>query len=399
MENLTDPSAIMAQPARLRRAATVASLGGLVTVIGVVTGDLTLYEAVLAGVAASVTALSMLFIAPRLWRYGRRMLGNQSAKHPGRSPAMSLQVQKQAMARLQEAAQTWTTHLGTAQAQQRQAIEQMLAGFERILKELDSIVENRSGTQQQGTEEGAAVLAHCEEELKALIEGFDGFVKTREEIVGAMRSLAGSSDSLKQMAEDVGKLSRQTALLSINASIEAARAGTNGRGFAIVASEVRRLSAESGTTGTRIGETVACFAGSAHTALERATHQSKRDGIVIQSSGQTIERVVGQVGSVVEGLNKRASELNERGHQVRAQVEQLMVAFQFQDRVQQITDQVRASILSSVDALGHSLAHGEVPSAEAWQALLSMGYTTSEQRVLTTDSPVAASETTETTFF
>lgn len=392
-------SAIMAQPARLRRAAFVASLSGLVAVTGSVAGDWVLYESALAGLAAAVVALGMLSLAPKLWQGGRWMQSNQSAAHPGRSPAMSLQVHEQTIARLQEAAQTWTSHLGTAQAQQRQAIEQMLAGFERILQELDSIVETRSGNRQQDTDQGTAVLARCEEDLRRLTEGFEDFVNAREEMMGAMRSLAGSSDSLKQMGEDVGKLSRQTALLSINASIEAARAGTNGRGFAIVAAEVRRLSAQSGVTGTRIGETVASFAGSAQTALERATQQAKRDGLVIQSSGQTIERVVGQVDSVVNGLNLRARELSERGQHVRVQVEQLMVAFQFQDRVQQITDQVCASILSSVDALGHSLAQGEVPSAEAWQALLSEGYTTSEQRVLTADEPAAASQSTETTFF
>lgn len=401
---------MMAWTRRHKRAASGAGLCAVLAAAGAAAGGWATHEALGAALAAAVAAVGALRVTPSLWPAGRGTPTGETAVAPtSYAQALSPQVQAEAMARLQEAAHTWTTHLGTAQGQLREAIEQMLAGFGDILEQLDAIVEPQTGTGQQGMERSAAVLAHCEEDLRRLMEGFDGFVRTREEMMGSMRSLAGSSSSLQQMAEDVGKLARQTNLLAINAAIEAARAGASGRGFAVVAAEVRRLSAESGNTGSRIGATVNSFAEHTHEALQRASQQAERDAGVIEASGQAIERVVGDVEGVVGGLNERARELSERGQRVRSQVEQLMMAFQFQDRVQQITAQVCTSILTATDALQQALAQGQAPSAEAWQTMLSAGYTTDEQRAFSatgsagagshTPVPAAASATTETTFF
>jgi methyl-accepting chemotaxis protein len=387
---------------RHHRAGAAAGLFVLVAVAGALVGGWAVHQAVLAALTAAAAGLGLLRVATGLWSGGHAAAAGSAAATRGGRAALSPQVQAQAVARLQEAAHTWTTHLGTAQAQMREAIEQMLAGFGQILEQLDAIVLPEAGDGHQGRAEGASVLARCEDDLRRLMQGFEGFVQTREEMIGSVRVLSGSSIGLQQMAEDVAKLARQTNLLAINAAIEAARAGTTGRGFAVVAAEVRRLSAESGATGQRIGETVSNFAERTHTALQQASQNAQRDATVIQASGESIERVLGQVQGVVSGLNQRTCELSERGQLVRSQVELLMMAFQFQDRVQQIIDQVCSSIVSSVDALQQSLAHGQAPSAEDWHALLSAGYTTDEQRTIAVGGPApaaAAQGSTKTTFF
>ena len=103
-------------------------------------------------------------------------------------------------------------------------------------------------------------------------------------MLGSVRELSGASASLGDMAEDVGKLARQTNLLSINAAIEAARAGDSGRGFAVVAAEVRRLSTESGDTGRRIGEQVNGFGERMRGALTQADEHAQHDSAGIQRS-------------------------------------------------------------------------------------------------------------------
>jgi methyl-accepting chemotaxis protein len=83
-------------------------------------------------------------------------------------------------------------------------------------------------------------------------------------------------------------------------------------------------------------------------------------------------------------------------------VEQLMVAFQFQDRVQQIMEQVSLSIGSAVAQLQSSLAAGSVPDAQTWTRLLSAGYTMEDQRSagsLARPAQGAAPVTSDTTFF
>lgn len=332
--------------------------------------------------------------APRWWQ---RLLR--------RTPAPAATAQALAD-RLDEAGRTWSTHLGTAQAQMREATDQLLTGFTQILQELDAIVApaGGAGASANGLDERALVLERCDAQLRGLIANFQGFVQSREQMIGSVRELAGASSSLGGMAEDVAQLARQTNLLSLNAAIEAARAGPSGRGFAVVAAEVRRLSVESGNTGQRIGETVNDFGERMRHTIRQAESRSNEDQAVITGSQATISAVVEQVDGAVTQLNQRAAELSARGQAVRAQVEQLMVAFQFHDRVHQIVDQVNASIASAVGRLQQSLAEGRTPSADEWQLLLSAGYTTAEQRAVTPGSPAgqaaaAPQASTETTFF
>jgi methyl-accepting chemotaxis protein len=337
--------------------------------------------------------------ALRLWRDRFGSAPDHAA--PGASLAADFS------ARLDEAARTWTAHLGTAQGQMRDATEQLLQGFVQILGQLDEITrsEQPGDGSGRGLDRRAAVLEHCESQLRGLLENFHSFVQSRDEVMQSVRSLSGASSHLRDMAEDVAKLARQTNLLSLNAAIEAARAGASGRGFAVVAAEVRRLSTESGDTGKRIGDQVNDFSGRMHEALTRAAQHTERDAGVIHASERTINEVVEQVDGAVSQLNERAAELAARGEAVRAQVEQLMVAFQFQDRVHQIMDQVAQSIGQGVARLQQALAAGAAPGADEWTALLSAGYTTDEQRAVGNGGngggarAASASSSSDTTFF
>ena len=105
--------------------------------------------------------------------------------------------------------------------------------------------------------------------------------------------------------------------------------------------------------------------------------------------------------SAVTELNQRAAQLRARGELVKSQVEQLILAFQFQDRGHQILDQVSGWISIAMTRLRGALAEGRAPGAAEWQALMSAGYTTVEQyRSTARSAPAAAAGTsTETTFF
>lgn len=315
--------------------------------------------------------------------------------------ATPAQATQQLLQRLDEATRTWTTHLGTAQTQLREATDQLLAGFTAILEQLDTIVAPTDHAPSAAdVDQRAAMLARCEEQLRSLLQNFQSFVHSREEVLGAVRQLSTASGGLSQMAEDVAKLARQTNLLSINAAIEAARAGESGRGFAVVAAEVRRLSAESGDTGRRISQRVTGFGEQMSRALGEAASHTEHDARLIRDSESTIQSVVGQVDDTVGALNRRAAELSERGALVKAQVEQLMVSFQFADRVQQIVEQVGQSIQAAMACVAQTLPQGRAPEPAEWQQLLSAGYTTNEQRTAGgKTAPATAPSTSETTFF
>ena len=300
--------------------------------------------------------------------------------------------------RVDDAVATWSTHLATAQGQLRDAVEQMLGAFGDILGQLDGLIDEGQGREGEAR---LAVLGDCDAQLRGLLRHFDGFVQSRNEVLDTVRTLGAASDRLHTMAEDVSSLARQTNLLSINAAIEAARAGTAGRGFAVVAAEVRRLSAESGETGRRIGTQVGEFNDRMQQALQQATQTAVNDTEAIQASESTVGRVVEQVNLTVGELQQRSAEQSAQGALIKSQVEQLLMSFQFQDRVHQILDQLRDSMAQAAATLHQAAASGEAPDAHAWAALLAAGYTTAEQRAVASGhtAPAAPARHTETTFF
>ena len=312
-------------------------------------------------------------------------------------------------ARLNEAAALWCTHLDTVQDQMQEATAHLLEGFGRILADLDGIIDpraDRGAGSAREIDQRADVLANCERRLQALVGQLHGFLESRNQVLGSMRALTEASGKLQTMAEDVGSLARQTNLLSINAAIEAARAGESGRGFAVVASEVRRLSGESGQTGRRIADVVQDFAGQMQQTLSQADEHSRTDSSAIQASEQTVGEVIADVDATVSALNERAAQLRVRGEGIKAQVEMLMMAFQFQDRVAQILGQVRASINAATGELQGAIARGRAPETAHWAALLNAGYTTAEQRhaggrhaEATAHAPAADGAAGATTFF
>ncbi|WP_166643609.1 methyl-accepting chemotaxis protein [Aquabacterium commune] len=302
-----------------------------------------------------------------------------AAKGAGLASAADASAGQDAADCLSQAAALWLTHLQTAQTQMREATDELLAGFSDILVQLDQIV--ASGPQAHEQEASRTeVLTRCEADLNGLMQNFSAFVQSREQILGSVQGLAQRSGGLQDMAEEVAKLARQTNLLSINAAIEAARAGESGRGFAVVAAEVRRLSGESGSTGRRIGQQIDELRTQMGDALDCARTQAEADGQVIDASGATIQNVIHDVEDVVKQLHQRATALGAHGESVRQQVEQMMMAFQFQDRVQQIMEQVNRSIEQAVQQVDGALRQGQRLDRERWQQLLQAGYTTEEQR-------------------
>jgi methyl-accepting chemotaxis protein len=296
---------------------------------------------------------------------------------------------------MNEAATTWVAHVASAQQQLQQAVERVLQAFAAILDELDGIV-GVSGPADTPADPRLTVLAGCDARLRDLLRHFDGFVRSRDEMLATVQSLAQASGSLRDMADDVGRLARQTNLLSINAAIEAARAGPNGRGFAVVAGEVRRLSAESGETGRRIGSQMEQFSRTVQQVVGQAERTAESDTRTVRSGESTVTEVVSMVDGAVGQLQERAAAQRESGLRVKAQVEQLIESLQFQDRVHQILEQLRQSVSSASATLGEALDKGEPPDAQRWQALLAEGYTTHEQRAVS--GQVRASST-ETEFF
>ena len=190
--------------------------------------------------------------------------------------------------------------------------------------------------------------------LTQVIDGKDALLTN-------IRNLATQPLELQAMAAEVRSIAAQTNLFALNAAIEAARAGESGRGFAVVASEVRMLSQRSAETGTRIGQRVGQIAEIMQNTMAGAEAATVEDKRAVSLSGELVEHVLGHVRK----MGASAESMHSHGMVVRKEVEKLLVAMQFQDRVSQILSGVEHNIELMQQTLQNLDSH-ELPTAHDW---------------------------------
>jgi methyl-accepting chemotaxis protein len=145
-------------------------------------------------------------------------------------------------------------------------------------------------------------------------EGIDAAVKANDamstlrastsEITDAIRSLAAKSGEIGGIVETITGIAGQTNLLALNAAIEAARAGEQGRGFAVVADEVRKLAEES----QRAAASIASLLGEIQTDTEHTVQVVEEGARQTEESAETVEaarNAFERIGSSVEEMRGR----------------------------------------------------------------------------------------------
>jgi methyl-accepting chemotaxis protein len=176
--------------------------------------------------------------------------------------------------------------------------------------------------------------------VRDTVEGMTRIAAKVRSSASAVEQLGVRSDQIGEIVATIEDIADQTNLLALNAAIEAARAGEQGRGFAVVADEVRAL-AERTTKATReIGEMIKSIQKDtrlAVSAMEEGVKEVESGTAGAASSGQALEAILLQINDVTGQINQIAT----------AAEEQTATTREITNNIQNISDTVKMSARSS----------------------------------------------------
>lgn len=241
----------------------------------------------------------------------------------------------------QQITPAWSKHIEMSRHEMEVAISQLTQRFSAITVNLDNAL-NAGGASVNNSDGDIFVTSNqC---LQQVVNSLETALQENLVVLTHIRSLSGYIEELKNMATEVARIAGQTNLIALNAAIEAARAGEAGRGFAVVADEVRKLSNLSGETGKMIGTKVEQINSAMYAALNAVEQSTEDEAMAVAASNDNIHAVLDNLQQVFEIQQHYSNNLGQSARNIRAEIDESLIQFQFQDRIGQVLCHVRDSI-------------------------------------------------------
>jgi methyl-accepting chemotaxis protein len=278
----------------------------------------------------------------------------------------------------------WSAHIESSRAQMEDAIAALSQRFGAIVDKLSLTLKASGRGGGQGLPD---VFEHSNRELRGVVASLRAAMASNGAMLAEVQRLNRFVDELQAMAGEVADIAAQTNLLALNAAIEAARAGQHGRGFGVLAQEVRKLAGMSGETGKRMTEKVTVIATAIQAARQSAEASAQNEAASVLASEAAIHAVLAQFRDVTDGLEASAASHQQDSAGIQAEIVEALVQLQFQDRVSQRMAHVRHNIERLPALLSHSREHferaGELQAVDTGGLLaeLENSYAMADERV------------------
>ncbi|WP_432721454.1 methyl-accepting chemotaxis protein [Jeongeupia wiesaeckerbachi] len=199
------------------------------------------------------------------------------------------------------------------------------ASLEAAVQHVGQRAEQAAGAAQQTQAAIAAARAAGDASLGRLDQLTEDFGHAEH----AMQSLAEAITQIVVVAESIDTIAGQTNLLALNAAIEAARAGEAGRGFAVVADEVRKLSVSTTDSTQRIREIINATRSRTRDTLAAMQAAAERigechdNGATVNASLANISAAAAQVGTMMSEINDAVDEQGRASGAIRERLEHI----------------------------------------------------------------------------
>ncbi|WP_324187605.1 methyl-accepting chemotaxis protein [Thiomicrorhabdus heinhorstiae] len=182
--------------------------------------------------------------------------------------------------------------------------------------------------------------------LQYLIDLLTNASQRSNETVAKIDDMVGQIEAIFNLLEDVKGIADQTNLLALNAAIEAARAGEAGRGFAVVADEVRKLSLNS----NMLNEQIRSQAEKARLTVDQVrsivSETASKDMEHAVSSQQKVGVMLTDLESMNSGISDKLGDVSGMISEIESSVSNAVRSLQFEDIVRQLVDQIMNHLLN-----------------------------------------------------
>jgi len=223
------------------------------------------------------------------------------------------------------------------------------------------------------TESGCGFEHFVDETSSTLTFFVDGTVQSSKVAMGLVENMEQIDSRIGEVQNILGEIegiSKQTNLLALNAAIEAARAGEAGRGFSVVADEVRDLSGRTNQFSSQIRKTIALVQESVQAAEKSINTMASHDMTFALQSKRQVDEMLTDVQKVNATMSAAAQELAVITRGVEANVNTAVTTLQFQDMVTQLLGHVRrrmdalTGVADKINAVAADLTADAAPSVD-----------------------------------
>lgn len=210
--------------------------------------------------------------------------------------------------------------------QQKHQLSTVAAAATQLNHSVSTVADTASETADQAH----AVASLANQVNQAIEDSANEIIKMRNEmnqVNDKMHVLVNEGDKITTVLNVINDISEQTNLLALNAAIEAARAGEQGRGFAVVADEVRNLAVKTSQSTEQIQKNIATLGGattSVEQELSRIASLLERTAIKVGDSQSSVNHVQELIG-VISDRNGQISQATEEQRQAVEEISQAIV--------------------------------------------------------------------------